>query len=85
MGEEFAIILPHTGLEQAFSLADRLRLSIASSTCEIPEREAIRVTVSFGISQFLLTDSGVTNVLGRADKAMYCAKNQGKNKVIVFK
>ena len=83
-GEEFAILLPHTDPESAFTLAERLRREIQNSPCQIEENRSINVTVSIGISQFKVSDKKDTDALSRADEAMYASKNSGRNAVTVF-
>lgn len=74
-GEEFAVLTPKTGLEEACQLADRLR-------SVIEEREPIsewRLSASFGVSTYRRQDSG-TALSKRADVALYRAKELGKNR-----
>lgn len=78
-GEEFAVILPHTDLQEATKLSERLRLKISNAICYPKENEPLTVTVSIGISQFINSDVKMNMVLSRADKAMYLSKQQGKN------
>ncbi|MDC0610045.1 GGDEF domain-containing protein [Vibrio sp.] len=82
-GEEFAIILPHTGLEQASLIAERLRRTIYETQCDTGQDEHIGVTISLGISMFLTDDNGESSVLRRADNAMYASKRSGKNQLTV--
>ncbi len=83
-GEEFAAILPHTDLESASVLAERLRKAVESEECLVSDEDSIRVTISIGISQFLESDSKEVTLLSRADKAMYASKRNGKNRVTLF-
>ncbi|MCE0494174.1 sensor domain-containing diguanylate cyclase [Vibrio salinus] len=83
-GEEFAAILPHTGLTQACDLAERLRFAIETTDCKTEDGKSVHVTVSIGIAQFDVSDDEDSNVLNRADKAMYASKHSGKNKTTVF-
>lgn len=79
-GEEFAVLLPGTDPEGAQQLAERLRQTIASS----PARTAvgsIGITVSIGITLFAPTDLTADAVLIRADRALYRAKSQGRNRL----
>ena len=85
-GEEFALILPETSSEGAVSLADKLRKSIfdlniehKNSSCET------RVTVSMGVATMKVNkESDFTNLISKADKALYAAKDSGRNRVSVF-
>ncbi|MDB1124788.1 sensor domain-containing diguanylate cyclase [Vibrio algarum] len=82
-GEEFAIILAHTGEDKALEIAERIRESISSASCEV-EDYSVNVTVSIGVSQMRTTDDSIKFVLSRADKAMYHSKVTGRNKVTVY-
>ena len=74
-GEEFIVII-NAQKEDALKLADRLRKRI-----ETHEFETIgQLTSSFGVSNYQQGDS-IDSILGRADKALYQAKNLGRNKV----
>ena len=80
-GEEFVMLLPETTAEEALKLADNLRESIKN--CSFHYRgEDVRVTVSCGISTFNEGDT-VDQVFVRADKALYTAKDQGRNRCVL--
>jgi len=80
-GEEFVMLLPETTAEEALKLANNLRESIKS--CSFHYRgEDVRVTVSCGISSFKEGDTA-DQVFERADKALYAAKNQGRNRCVL--
>ncbi|HWQ08391.1 MAG TPA: sensor domain-containing diguanylate cyclase, partial [Holophaga sp.] len=82
-GEEFVILLPETGLDGAASLAERLRRSVEALDIQLPGRTAIQVTASFGVSVLTSGDPAYEAVLRRADKALYRAKQAGRNRVEV--
>jgi len=80
-GEEFAAILPHTDYEEALQTGERIRRSVAEHPFRIGPRE-LRVTVSVGIGTYpsaTVDSSGA--LLREADKALYRAKQSGRNKV----
>jgi diguanylate cyclase (GGDEF)-like protein len=80
-GEEFVIILPHTSMEQARVVMDRLRLVIEQSSFEF-EGNTINITASFGISSFQANlDMTLENCFKQADRAMYKAKSDGRNRI----
>lgn len=79
-GEEFAILLPETDLEGGLVLAERLRQTLADTTLTINSK-SVAVTASFGVTMALPEDKDVGVILARADKAMYKAKSQGRNRV----
>lgn len=79
-GEEFAIVLPDTDLIKAGTFAERLRLHVAETPLQ-RDQQSIRMTVSIGIA---LMDSGATgpeSSLTLADRALYTAKQAGRNRV----
>jgi two-component system cell cycle response regulator len=84
-GEEFLIVLPETKLRNASSLAERLRKNIANNSIATPEDE-ISITASFGVTGFnsAKPPKNITPeaLISMADKCLYAAKNQGRNKVI---
>ncbi len=79
-GEEFAIILPKTGLSQGLEIAERLRKAVELLPLEVNE-DKIRVTISLGASQCDIADREMDDVLIRADSALYNAKKTGRNRV----
>lgn len=74
-GEEFAIILPETSIEDALLLSERLRGLIN----DFDFKEVGKLTVSLGISQFYRGDTS-NSLYKRADMALYKAKNNGKDR-----
>lgn len=81
-GEEFCICLPSTTLEEAHEKAERLRVAIDAIRFEDPNQ--LRVTVSIGGSETRFGASDVNELINQADKALYVAKGNGRNKVVVF-
>ena len=81
-GEEFGIILPSTSVEQGKEVVERLRAAIESVVW--PDHTELVVTASFGICDMECLGSEVTakELLKSADKALYTAKNSGRNKVM---
>lgn len=83
-GEEFAVILPHTSLEQAQSLADRLRILIERQAFNLDDG-MVRTTVSVGIADAPHpTIASIADWVNAADTALYAAKAQGRNRVVVY-
>lgn len=80
-GEEFALILPETGLSGATDIAVRLRR--ACQTIPVSPSSSQRITVSIGVSQSRSGDVSFDEVLDRADEALYRAKNNGRDRVEV--
>ncbi len=81
-GEEFAILLPETGIDGARFLAERICQGVRSKPY-LSADEAIPMTVSIGVSTRQTDDSDYTQILVRADKALYEAKAQGRDRFVV--
>jgi diguanylate cyclase (GGDEF)-like protein len=81
-GEEFALLLPHTGAEGAVAFAERLREALAALVVEGPSGP-FRFTVSLGAAELADTDAGLEALLARADAALYRAKREGRNRVVL--
>lgn len=81
-GEEFAILLPHTSLRQAVTVAEHIRRAVLSK--ELVKRSTGenlgRITISIGVSTFRAKDTSQT-IISRADTALYAAKAAGRNLV----
>ncbi len=88
-GEEFVIILPSTKKDEAQNVAERLRKAIEKKVIDIEkvntknEQKNISVTISLGVYSYHLNDKPA-NVIMNADKALYQAKENGRNQVVVF-
>ena len=74
-GEEFIIIFPHTGLNDAWDVGERIRKNIASQKIS-----DIELTISGGVAD--LNSDSEQKLVKRADQALYQAKNSGKNQII---
>ena len=81
-GEEFVVVLPETNLESAVEVAERIRKTLEKTVIPIQEEKQVQITVSIGVSSYQVEDTKIDAVLQRADKALYEAKNQGRNRVI---
>lgn len=77
-GEEFMLLLPDTGIDEAMALAERLRERVERTPMRFEWRE-IAITVSIGASELRATDPGPETALVRADRALYIAKQEGRN------
>ena len=81
-GEEFVILLPHTPEAEACKLAEKLRSVVEKTPLHrIPE---LRMTISIGSSSLHSDDDNGYSLLERADKAMYWAKREGRNRVVSY-
>ena len=88
-GEEFAILLPHTTLEEAQLVAQRLRTAIEKKKINIEEyniegAKQLGVTISVGVSLYDKKMKEPQQLYQNADKALYEAKEGGRNKVVVY-
>lgn len=84
-GEEMAIIMPDTNLTEAFNVIEEIRLVLDKSRLKHKGEETIgKVTVSAGIASLQTVDTANT-FIERADKALYRAKQTGRNKVLTEK
>ncbi|MFH1036102.1 MAG: diguanylate cyclase [Pseudomonadota bacterium] len=85
-GEEFAVLIPRSSLEEALTVAQRVRQGIASLAFlpagDQGAAQTRRVTVSVGVAALGAQD-GPQDLVARADQAMYAAKNQGRDRVAV--
>ena len=87
-GEEFAILLPFTQEEEAAMVAERLRKAVANKVIDITKANPdaavknIKVTISLGVYKYSGKDD---ELLKNADKALYEAKEKGRNQVIILK
>ena len=82
-GEEFAIMLPETEGKQAIEVAERLCQAVAAAEVLLENGQSLRFTTSIGVANLLAGDSSFAQMLDRADKALYEAKNTGRNRVCV--
>ena len=62
-------------------MAERLRLAVAPAAVPLAQSEAVRFTVSIGVTSFAATDTKIEDRFKRADTALYTAKNTGRNRV----
>jgi diguanylate cyclase (GGDEF)-like protein len=81
-GEEFAVLLLETDLNGAEALAEGLRVAVAAFEVRVVDGEPVHVTASFGVAAYPETH-GADELMKAADRALYRAKREGKNRVIV--
>ena len=79
-GEEFASLLPDTGLEDAVWLADRIRAAFEAASHRV-EKHTVRMTVSVGVVSSNEATVDLAGLLASADQALYRAKEAGRNRV----
>jgi diguanylate cyclase (GGDEF)-like protein len=78
-GDEFTVILPQTGGEGAMVVAERLRAGVAQHA--FPLARTGQITVSLGVARFPQDASDAPGLIQAADRALYVAKQQGRNRV----
>lgn len=84
-GEEFVVMLPETASDGAYMFAERFREKIFNSVVNIEDIK-IKYSVSIGISVLdPANDADVKSIIQRADKALYEAKESGRNTTVIFK
>ncbi|KPK85595.1 MAG: hypothetical protein AMJ81_03295 [Phycisphaerae bacterium SM23_33] len=82
-GDEFVLLLPHTSVEMALNVAERIRQELALSTPAITRTAG--VTLSIGISSLKSDHPASADALvSMADRALYVAKDRGKNCIVTF-
>ncbi len=82
-GEEFALLLPNTSLHDAMSFAERLLKQVREHVFSF-EGKRIPLTVSIGCAEMQMGDTHPDLVLARADRALYQAKESGRDRVMVY-
>ena len=81
-GEEFVVLLPRTSPDVARHAAERIRSHFEANPVRWEDR-SLRVTASFGVAAFDTRDLSLSNMVARADVALYRAKRNGRNRVEV--
>ena len=83
-GEEFAVIMPNTRLNDARTFCERLRKRIEQTTIRYDSHE-LNYRVSIGLAQYTPDiDLSITHLIKRADAGLYAAKDRGRNQVVAF-
>jgi diguanylate cyclase (GGDEF)-like protein len=89
-GDEFIVLLPNTSADQALQFAQRLRQSVYGLAFSMPspedpgESQALRVSVSIGVSVYPLHGTQAEQLIQTADAALYLSKRGGRNDVRLF-
>jgi len=84
-GEEFAILMPGTDVEQASVLAERIRTAFEARNFRAPGGVVFRATVSIGVAEHQDRSHSKVDLLAVADRALYQAKQTGRNQVVWIK
>ena len=78
-GDEFAVILPHTDINGAVAVAERILKRVRELTIPTDEESAIRCSISIGLAEFRREDAA-NDLIRRADERLYSSKRAGKNR-----
>lgn len=81
-GEEFVVVMPDTDAYSAASIAERLRGIIEAAPFALPSGGSLQITASMGIASFTAGVETPEQLLKNADRALYEAKNSGRNRVV---
>ena len=85
-GDEFIILLPETSSERAFLIAERIRMAVVSTPIQA-EGQSIVLTNSIGVAEIntFPEDQSIEDIIRRADKALYKAKELGRNHTFIYR
>ena len=83
-GEEFVAVLPNTSKEDAVRIAEKVREAIQEHEFPIPAG-SVKLTISGGVAAHLTDGRNSNEMLSAADQALYLAKEQGRNRIVVYK
>jgi len=80
-GEEFAILLPNTDIEEGKEVLERVRSSVERNKVELPNHKTFQITASFGLTSATPESKTLDQLIREADAALYQAKNSGRNRL----
>ncbi|AGF77953.1 diguanylate cyclase (GGDEF) domain-containing protein [Desulfocapsa sulfexigens DSM 10523] len=83
-GEEFIILLPESNIHQASTVAERLRGNLSKIEVSTDDGALIKFTVSIGMTVVENNDVLLDGIIKKADQALYLAKDQGRNRVVIL-
>ncbi|MDB4837559.1 sensor domain-containing diguanylate cyclase [Marinomonas sp.] len=83
-GEEFIIFMPNTRQAAAYSLAERVRESVERFHVDVEGHQPIHFTISLGITEINSQSDDLQEAINQADKALYKAKNNGRNQTQIY-
>jgi len=82
-GEEFVVLLPNTPIEGTMDVAEKIRIDIQNTSVACAEGLTLSVTVSIGVNSLIPgQNSSIDAFISNADRALYAAKNAGRNRVM---
>lgn len=80
-GDEFGLLLPNTNPDQTLEVMSRIKNILTSTVLKLPNNQQIQVSFSAGITEVNRTDEFFDDIYRRADKALFIAKEKGRNKI----
>lgn len=83
-GEEFAVILPETDLDEAYKVAENIRHKINSEVFKVNNEKLVNISVSIGVQSWYFESESPTQLLKQVDLALYHSKECGRNKTVVY-
>ncbi len=82
-GEEFILLLPHTGKHEALLIGERIRRAVAANQIRL-NGHRFRITLSGGLAAYPFDGAGPERLIEDADQALYYAKQRGKNRICLY-
>jgi diguanylate cyclase (GGDEF)-like protein len=82
-GEEFVVLMPNTSAQEAYMVAEKIRLAVAATDVDLPDRVAVRLTVSIGVAAYPEDTDDAAELFGLADAALYQAKRTGRDRTCI--
>ncbi len=85
-GEEFILMLPGASIDDAYKVAEKIRTTLSQRTFP-HEKGAFTKTISIGVTELTTRDKdkSLEEIVARADKGLYEAKESGRNKVVIVR
>ncbi len=82
-GEEFCVVMPGAGIEEGYEMGEKIRKAVQAQTVINPATgEALKVTISVGVTEFHPLDKNNKEIIERSDQALYKAKHGGRNQTV---
>jgi diguanylate cyclase (GGDEF)-like protein len=82
-GEEFVVVMPNTSAEEAFMVAEKIRLAVEGTDVRLPGRQDVRLAVSIGVAAYPEHTKSASELFSLADDALYRAKRTGRHRTCV--